>query len=170
MGEVPVWRCLRTGVVLSPPGLQTDEIHLVIKSPLRKMRAHDFIPVKSLARRLATLAVFSLAAGRLLAAPTGPTLHFDYGTGEPPANPLYKFMYFVPLISPDFISVSTNAGNTQCARVLDCHCQTNGATFHAVCEFEIIGDGLQRNVFDHADFIRQHESDLKAGKPLKTPA
>lgn len=70
-------------------------------------------------------------AGRLLAAPTGPILHFDYGASQPQENPLDKFMYFVPLISPDPIAVSTNAGNTQSARgfiqlpdqrrVLPCH-------------------------------------------------
>jgi hypothetical protein len=103
---------------------------------------------------------------RLPAAPTGPTLQFNYGGGQPLDNPLYKFMYFVPLISPDPIAVSTNAGNTQRARVVSSSCQTNGLAFHARCKFEIIGEGLQRNVFDHADFVRQHAGELKAGKPL----
>jgi hypothetical protein len=75
-------------------------------------------------------------------------------------------MYFVPLISPDPISVSTNVGNTQSARVMSSHCETNGTIFHATCEFEILGQGLQQNVFDHAESIRQHEKELKAGKPL----
>src|SRR5882762_6587535 len=57
-------------------------------------------------------ATLSLAAG-----PTGPTLQFDYGHGEPHDNPITRFMYFVPLISPAPVSVFTNAGNTQCARV-----------------------------------------------------
>jgi len=103
---------------------------------------------------------------RLPAAPTGPTLQFNNGHGHPLDNPLSKFMYFVPLISPDPIAVSTNAGNTQRARVVSSSCQTNGLAFHARCKFEIIGEGLQRNVFDHADFVRQHAGELKAGKPL----
>jgi len=123
-------------------------------------------PLKSMIHRLTALAFFPLLAGRLLAGPTGPTLHFDYGNGRPLENPLNKFMYFVPLISPDPISVSTNAGNTQSARVLSSSCQTNGAAFHATCEFEVVGEGLQQNVFDHTDFIRQHDKELKAGKPL----
>ncbi len=123
-------------------------------------------PAKTMTRRLAMLASICFTAGRLLAAPTGPTLHFDYGDGKPLDNPLSEFMYFIPLISPDPIAVSTNAGNTQCARVVDSSCQTNGAAFHATCKFEFIGEGLQRNVFDHAAAIRQHEQQLKAGKPL----
>jgi hypothetical protein len=123
-------------------------------------------PVKIMTRLLAVLAFFFFTTSPLLAAPTGPTLHFDYGNGKPLENPLNKFMYFVPLISPDPISVSTDAGNTQCARVVSSYCRTNGASFHAACEFEFIGAGLQRNVFDHADCIRQHEKELHAGKPL----
>jgi hypothetical protein len=123
-------------------------------------------PLKFPARLLAALVVFSFLAGRLPAAPTGPTLHFDYGSGRPLENPLCKFMYFVPLISPDPIAVSTNAGNTQSARVISSCCETNGTAFHATCEFEILGDGLQQDVFDHADLIRRQERDLKAGKPL----
>jgi hypothetical protein len=123
-------------------------------------------PFRSVIHWLAVLAFFPLLAGRLLAGPTGPTLHFDYGSGRPLENPLNKFMYFVPLISPDPISVSTNAGNTQSARVLSSSCRTNGSSFHATCEFEVVGEGLEQNVFDHADFIRQHDKELKAGKPL----
>jgi len=122
--------------------------------------------LKALIRRLSAAWFFSFMAGRLLAAPTGPTLHFDYGNGRPQENPLDKFMYFVPLISPDPIAVATNAGNTQCARVISSSCQTNGDSFHANCEFELIGEGLQQNVFDHAEFIRRHDRELKAGKPL----
>lgn len=117
-------------------------------------------------RRVTARVAFFFMAGRLLAAPNGPTLEFDYGNGQPRNNALNKFMYFVPLISPDPIAVSTNAGNTQSARVISSHCETNGASFHATCEFEVVGEGLQQNVFDHADFIRQHAGELKAGKPL----
>jgi hypothetical protein len=121
---------------------------------------------KSVIPRVLSLSSFLFLTGRLLGAPTGPTLHFDYGNGQPLENPLEKFMYFVPLISPDPIAVSTNAGNTQCARVISCDCQTNGSAFHALCEFQIIGEGRQQNVFDHTEFIRRHEQELKAGKKL----
>ncbi len=123
-------------------------------------------PLKSMICWQKALVFISCLAGQLLAAPTGPTLHFDYGASQPQENPLDKFMYFVPLISPDPIAVSTNAGNTQSARVISSSCQTNGAFFHATCEFEISGEGLQQNVFDHTDSIRRHNQQLQAGKPL----
>ena len=123
-------------------------------------------PPKTMFRQFAGLVFFSLLAVRLLAAPTGPTLHFDYGNGQPLENPLDKFMYFVPLISPDPIAVSTNADNTQSARVISSSCRTNGSAFHAICEFEVTGEGLQQNIFDHANALQQHEQQLKAGKPM----
>jgi len=103
-----------------------------------------------------------------MAAPNGPTLQFDYGNGRPIENPLNKFMYFVPLIWPAPISVTNNAGNTQRVRMVSSNCVTNGKSFHAVCEYDFVGDGFERNVFDHVDLIKQHEADFKAGKPLPT--
>jgi hypothetical protein len=123
-------------------------------------------PAKKLMTSVVTQLGFFLMACRLVAGPTGPTLQFDYGNGQPLDNPLNKFMYFVPLISPEQVSVFTNAGNTQCARVVSFHCRTNGAAIHAVCDFNIVGTGLQQNVFDHAAVIGRREQELKAGKPL----
>jgi hypothetical protein len=125
-----------------------------------------FRPAKTRLRPLPIIAIFFAVAARLLADPAGPTLQLDYGNGQPLANPLGHFMYFVPLISPEQVSVFTNAGNTQCARVTSFHCRTNGAEFRAVCEFEFTGEGLQRSVFDHAFVIRRREKELQAGKPL----
>lgn len=118
------------------------------------------------ARSAFTLALFIMITGPLMAALTGPTLHLDYGEGQPTSNPLGKFMYFVPLISPEEVSVLTNAGNTQCARVTSFQCHTNGATFHTVCEFNFVGEGLQRNVFDHTYIVKKREKELKSGKAL----
>jgi hypothetical protein len=118
------------------------------------------------ARLLTTLAILFLFAAPLMAALTGPTLKFDYGSGKPLDNPLSEFMYFVPLITPEEVSIFTNAGNTQCARVISCHCRTNGNTFQAVCEFNFVGEGLERNIFDHAVIIKRRQKELKEGKPL----
>jgi hypothetical protein len=115
---------------------------------------------------LLVLVGYFLMTGGLLAAPTGPTLRFDYDKGKPIENPLNKFMYFVPLIWPAPISVTNNTGNTQRVRVVSSSCVTNGTSFHAVCEFDFVGDGFERNVFDHDDLIRQYAMELKAGKPL----
>ncbi|HEY2330196.1 MAG TPA: hypothetical protein VGI63_10340, partial [Verrucomicrobiae bacterium] len=108
-----------------------------------------------------------VAAGGVAAAPMGPTLQLDYGKGEARGNPIATFMYFVPLISPDHVSVFTNAGNSQCARVLSFNCRTNDLTFQATCEFDFTGTGSQQNVFDLSDRIKQHDQDLRSGATLK---
>ncbi len=123
-------------------------------------------PLPILIQPLAGLLFFFCLTTGLGAAPTGPTLQFDYGAPHSSGNPLVKFMYFVPLISAELISVSTNAGNTQCARVLSYMCRTNGKSFHVSCEFEFTGDGVQRNIFDHTPGLKRHEQELKAGKTL----
>lgn len=112
-------------------------------------------------------AVFLLAAATLAAAPSGPTLQMSYGHGEPHNNPISKFMYFVPLISPEPVAVLTNAGNTQCAEVLSLVCHTNGMNFSATCEFDFVGRGSQQNIFDHTNNIQNHMQELLAGDPLK---
>jgi len=115
---------------------------------------------------LITAALVSLFAEPLLAEPTGPTLRFGYNSDKPLDNPLCHFMYFVPLVSPEQVAECTNVGNTQCAEVLTCHCHTNGQTFHATCDFEFVGNGLDRNTFGHTVIIQRKEKELKSGKPL----
>lgn len=126
-----------------------------------------FVHVKTNSKLPSLLAFVLLSASRLIAAPTGPTLHLDYGHGEPHSNPISQFMYFVPLISPEPVSVFTNAGNTQCARVLSFACRTNGSSFRAICEFDFGGTGSQRNVFDLTQKIKSHENELRAGDSIK---
>src|SRR5258708_31027669 len=101
--------------------------------------------IEKTVRRAMAAAFFPFAAVTFAAAPTGPTLQLDYGRGEARSNPVSMFMYFVPLISPEPVSVFTNASNTQCARVLSFDCRTNGRSFSATCEFEFTGTGSQQN-------------------------
>src|ERR1017187_5732805 len=63
-----------------------------------------FRPIPILMRPLKAWVIFYFMVCRLMAAATGPTLQFDYGNGRPLDNPLNKFMYFVPLISPEPLS------------------------------------------------------------------
>lgn len=126
-----------------------------------------FARAKTNPRLLPLLLLFLLAAGRLAAAPSGPTLQLDYGRGQPQENPVSKFMYFVPLISPGPSTIFTNVGNAQYARVLSSCCRTNGKTFLATCEFEFTGTGSLQNIFDSTEHIRAHEQDLKSGAVLK---
>src|ERR1039458_9472369 len=113
-----------------------------------------FRPIPILMRPLKAWVIFSFMVCRLMAAATGPTLQFDYGNGRPLDNPLNKFMYFVPLISPEQVSVLTDAGNTQCARVVSFTCRTNGAAFHVACEFDFAGDGLQQRSEEHTSELQ----------------
>lgn len=126
----------------------------------------SLISARYLSRPLAALLILMFSLGRLMAAPTGPTLHFDYGAGHIQTDSISRFMYFVPLISPELISVSVSSNNTQCARIISFSVRTNGKAFHATCEFEFTGTGVQRDLFDHTPGLKRHASELKDGKTL----
>lgn len=125
-----------------------------------------FVFFRLFSRRLAVLAISCCAAGILAAAPTGPTLQLGYDPHQPRENPLGKFMYFVPLISLEPITLLTNAGDTQCARILSWTCRTNAGSFTAVCGFEFSGTGCQQNIVDHNPKIRARQKLLEAGNIL----
>ena len=124
-------------------------------------------PTKRVVSGLIVAFFFLLTTQLFAAAPTGPTLQFDYGHGPLRDNPVSRFMYFVPLISPEPVSVFTDASNSQCARVLSFSSQTNGASFSVTCEFDFTGTGSLQNVFSHTAKIKKHEQELQAGTPLK---
>jgi hypothetical protein len=90
----------------------------------------------------------------------------DYGRGESPGNTVAEFMYFVPLISLEPVSVVKSPGNTQCARMMSATRSFTARSFLVTCEFEFTGKGNQQNVFDHTDKVRRHERELKKGGSL----
>lgn len=108
----------------------------------------------------------ALANAAAAAETNGPTLQFDYGTGQAHSNSVIKFMYFVPLVSPEWISLHTNAGNSQTVRVVSFANKTKGKTFHVTCEFEFTGAGSLQDLFDNTPALRKHDEELKAGKTL----
>jgi hypothetical protein len=104
----------------------------------------------------------------VLAAPiTGPTLYLPGRENMTVTNTVAEFMYFVPLISPGPVTSVKNAGNTQQAQIVSVNCRTNDKTFHASCEFDFIGQGYQRHLFDHSEDILTHEQTLKKGEALE---
>ena len=117
--------------------------------------------------RLVTLVVCLAAIGAQSTVADQPTLHFDYGQGTPHDNSVGQFMYFVPLISPEPVSVYTNVGNTQCARVISLERRTNGAAFYATCKFEFTGTGSQQNIFDYSEKVQRRKKEIENGEPLK---
>lgn len=96
----------------------------------------------------------------------GPTLHLDYGHGTSPGNSVAEFMYFVPLISLEPVSVVESPGNQQRVRMVSATRSSTGATFLVKCEFEFAGQGSQQNLFDHTEKMRRREQELKDGGSL----
>jgi hypothetical protein len=75
-------------------------------------------------------------------------------------------MYFVPLISPEPVSVVKSPGNTQRARMVSATRSFTARSFLVTCEFEFTGEGNQQNIFDHTEEIRRHERELNEGGSL----
>jgi len=94
---------------------------------------------------------------------TGPTIRLDYGGDQSPGNPVASFMYFVPLISPEPVSSSTNPGSTQAARVLSARRKSTAHSFVVTCDFEFTGNGSQQSILDLGPTIRRHARELSAG-------
>jgi hypothetical protein len=99
--------------------------------------------------------------------PTGPTLQLGYSRDSTTENLLADFMYFIPLISPEPVSVTSSARTNQFARVLSFSRKNRAGTFHVTCEFEIIGAGFERNLIDQSAHIQRRERQLKDGKPMR---
>jgi len=113
-----------------------------------------------------TAALLIFLTHPLWASPTGPTIHLDYGRCGI-TNPLQNFTYFIPLIAPEHSMILTNLGNTQGTRMTGYSFRTNGSSFTMECDFEILGDGFQKNVFSHDHLIRLREKNLQAGESIK---
>ena len=96
----------------------------------------------------------------------GPTLRLDYGRGESPGNPVAEFMYFVPLISPEPVSIVKSPGNTQRARMVSATRSFKDRSFQVTCKFDFVGEGNQQDVLDHTEKVRRHERELKKGDML----
>jgi hypothetical protein len=93
----------------------------------------------------------------------GPTLHLNCGEVEARGNPVADFMYFVPLISPEPVTVRQSSGNTQSVRMLKTSKRVTANSFVVNCELECAGQGSQQYVFDHSEKIRVNEQLLKNG-------
>jgi hypothetical protein len=98
---------------------------------------------------------------------SGPTLRLDYDQGGASSIPIDVFMYFIPLISSEPVTVTRTPGNTQRAHVTSVARQFSEESFSVVCEFDFAGEGRLVNVFDHSESIRRQEWELKEGSSLK---
>jgi hypothetical protein len=100
------------------------------------------------------------------ASPDGPTLMLANGQEGVSTNSMTAFMYFVPLISPEPLSIVTGPGSTQSARVTAATRHVSGNSFSAVCGIEFTGEGWQKSVFDLSYEAHRHEQELKDGGTL----
>jgi len=101
-----------------------------------------------------------------VSASTGPTIRLDYTPGNSPGNPVAAFMYFVPLISLEPVSLLTSPGSTQSTQVTSAKRRFTAHSFFTKCEFEFSGQGSQESLFDLTNKIRRQERKLKAGGSL----
>ncbi len=107
-----------------------------------------------------------LMVGAAAVALDGPTLQLGNEQSGASTNSMAAFMYFVPLISPEPLSIVTGPGSTQSARVTPATRHTSGSSFTAICEIEFTGAGWQKSVFDLSYESHRHEQELKDGGTL----
>ncbi len=83
----------------------------------------------------------------------GPTLLLGY-SDQSKFNPIFSFMYFVPLISPTLVEMNISPDCQQQGRFVSYRFEKDDDTFTTVSEFEMIGEGFYKNVFDKDNTIR----------------
>jgi hypothetical protein len=112
-------------------------------------------------------------AGRLVAdgntAPAdanGPTVHLGYSQEVLRENPIRSFMYFIPLISPVAVSCEVAAHDDQQAGIISYTKQVNGKSFCVKCEFQMVGTGFSRYVFDPAGMMALRRAEIRPGETL----
>ena len=154
----PKPKACRVGVSSRPPGFGAIVLGLLLLIA-------GFTPIAP----LASASLFPLTNPCATNPPpgsAGPTLHLNYGRGESASNTVAEFMYFVPLISLEPVSVVMSPGNTQRARMVSARRSFTAKSFLVTCEFEFAGEGNQQNIFDHTEKVRRHEQELKEGGSL----
>jgi len=96
----------------------------------------------------------------------GPTVFLSYSKETSRENPISSFMYFVPLISPTLVDRETSDENEQQVSIISYARKVTSKSFTVVCEFEIVGKGFHKNMFDSAEMITEHTTELKKGESL----
>lgn len=105
-------------------------------------------------------------AGLAVASPEGPTVSLPKSPDDPSTNTLESFMYFIPLISPEPVSMVIGPGSRQSARVASAARHVTGNSFAAMCDIAFTGTGWQKSVFDLSFECHRHEHALKDGGTL----
>jgi len=99
-------------------------------------------------------------------AASGPTLWLGHDQNGVSTNPVASFMYFVPLISPEPVTISASADAKQSVRLGAATWHVTENSFAASCTIEFTGPGLQETLFDLSREIHRHDRELRDGGTL----
>lgn len=99
----------------------------------------------------------------------GPTIFLDYNFAKKNIrmNPVYAFMYFVPLISPTLVESKISKDNKQFVQLTSYDKKVNSHSFSVVCKFKINGKGIQKTVFDPETMIKYNTKRFNGKKKMK---
>lgn len=101
-----------------------------------------------------------------VAACNGPTVRLSYGPKTLETSRMSSFMYFVPLISPVAVGRETGVRNDQRVAVVSYDRRVTSKSFCVTCEFEMLGDGFTRYLFDPTGMIATRAAALTKGDTL----
>ncbi len=96
--------------------------------------------------------------------PAGPTIRLADAAAP---IPIADFMYFVPLISPEPVSMTASAGNTQQAQVTSVVQHVGKDSFSVECGFEVTGTGSLLHMLDQGPNIQRNEKKLADGGTIE---
>ncbi len=99
--------------------------------------------------------------------PSGPVLALDYTGRASNDLAIADFLYFVPLISPEPVTVSESPTNTLRVRVASVRQEAHQGRSSVRLAFRVSGQGFVHYAIDPSRIIRQHERRRAAGTPLK---
>lgn len=102
----------------------------------------------------------------------GPTLNLGYNGHKNIENPIFSFMYFVPLISPTLVQSHISPENTLKVAFDSYKMEKDGKSFEVVYKFDIGGEGIYNNIFNPDHIIEwnteyDNNKDKKGGKLTK---
>jgi hypothetical protein len=96
----------------------------------------------------------------------GPTALLSYTRETFKTNPIWSFMYFIPLISPVPVDRKTSADNEQHVGIISYERKVTARSFYVTCEFEIQGSGFNRYVFDPTGMMETYSARMEKGETL----
>lgn len=98
---------------------------------------------------------------------SGPTIYLDYSGNSRMKNPIYDFMYFVPMVSLTLVESVSIAGNAQQVGIISRKILVDDDSFKATIEFRMVGKGYHKNAYDPEDMIADNVKHIEKPDPLK---